>query len=596
MAAMVEVAVCGIGPDDTLPRMDAPDEFSADEIRGALVWTRAAASNQLALAWDLCSRLRGVFAALECGAIDVPKAKVFSEWTGGLTNEQAQQICDALLPQAPELTTGQLTVQIKRLAIAIDPDWARCRYAEAVRDRKVVGYRNDDGTANLCGYQLPADRAAAACAHLDALAKKIKQRGDGRPIDLIRADLYLAMLAGSYTGWPEHEIIAHFLAAAQNSAADDHHPDVAPPTPDGRNRPAPEPTPISANPGPPEPPGRNHTPDGQAGGQVDDCPDGQADGQIVECPDGRPVRPARRAGAEIRVEITTLLGLDDHPGEIAGWGFIDAAVARGLVRDQTAAEWRYAITDDLGHLKYEGITRRRPDGYPPRAAAPCRGGIVELHIKHCDLRQFAARPHRLGRWATIIADLASQADQHDQHDQPTAAAHPTHQQARRESVPPDAQIRQSSGGNDESGPRHPGKPMRRRTEIRDRTCTHPRCRTPAHGTDGDHIQEWARGGATKDDNITSACRHDHRLRHEGGWRVAKLASGRLVWISRLGVHYHVSPPLLIQPLPAPAPREPMFPHQPDDHDGGPIWRETTAPSADPGRSPPTPHPHEPIPF
>src|SRR3954447_10492969 len=73
MAAMVEVARCGIGPDDALPRMDAPDEFSADEIRCALSWTRATASNQLSLAWDLINRLPRVFAALEAGAIDVPK-------------------------------------------------------------------------------------------------------------------------------------------------------------------------------------------------------------------------------------------------------------------------------------------------------------------------------------------------------------------------------------------------------------------------------------------------------------------------------------------------------------------------------------------
>ena len=212
MAAMVEVAVCGIGPDDALPRLDAPDEFSADEIRGALVWTRAAATSQLTLAWDLCSRLPDVFGTLQRGTIDVPKAKVFSEWTSGLTDVQAQEVCASLLPEAPELTTGQLTERIKRLAIAIDPDWARRRYAEAVRDRKVVGYRNEDGSANLCGYQLPADRAAAACANLDALAKKIKRAGDGRPIDHIRADLYLAMLDGTYTGRSEHDIIAHFLA------------------------------------------------------------------------------------------------------------------------------------------------------------------------------------------------------------------------------------------------------------------------------------------------------------------------------------------------------------------------------------------------
>ncbi|HEU5156326.1 MAG TPA: DUF222 domain-containing protein [Streptosporangiaceae bacterium] len=649
MAAMAEVAVCGIGPDDALPRMDAPDEFSADEIRGALVWTRAAATAQLSLAWDLRSRLPAVFATLERGAIDLPKAKVFSEWTGGLTDSQARQICDALLPGAPQLTTGQLTEQIKRLAIAIDPDWARRRYAEAVRERKVVGYRNDDGSANICGYQLPADRAAAACSHLDALARKIKHAGDGRPIDQIRADLYLGMLDGSYTGWPERDIIAHATATAQeagpvpfarppaeHSGDDDCHTHAASPhgpaaatsrsggqvihgpwphvtphrtgsghtgradhgdgseasrpsaadqvvsppkersaaqgrtttrfsSPDRRTQ-TPEPAPFDARPGRTERPSHSSEIDG-----------------------ARRFRPVRRQGVEIRVEITTLLGMDDHPGEIAGWGFVDAESARGLVREQTAAEWRFAITDDDGRLLSEGILRRRPDDYPSRAASPCRGGIVELHIKRSDLRQLAARPQRLGGWAKVIVDLLDQArqqEQQEQGDQPFAAS-PAHSDGRSERHP---------GGGDERGPRAPGKPMRRRTEIRDRTCTHPRCRTPAHGTDGDHIQEWARGGATRDGNIGSACRHDHRLRHEGGWRVVKLASDRLVWISRLGMHYRVRPPLIIQPLLDPAPREPAPPHQPDGHEDGPIWRDPSALPTEPGRPPPRPDSREPIPF
>jgi hypothetical protein len=211
MATMVEVGVCGIGPDDQLPRMAAPDEFSADEIRGALSWTRTAANTQLTLAWDLHTRLPRVFKALDAGLIDVPKAKVFSEWTQGLTDDQAQQICDRLLPHAPALTTGQLTERIKKMAIAIDPDWARRKYEQAVRDRKVVGYRNEDGTANVCGYNLPADRAAAACAHIDALARKAKHAGDGRPIDHIRADLYLAMLDGTYTGHNEQHISTRLL-------------------------------------------------------------------------------------------------------------------------------------------------------------------------------------------------------------------------------------------------------------------------------------------------------------------------------------------------------------------------------------------------
>jgi hypothetical protein len=101
MAAMVEVGLCGIGPDDRLPRRERPDEFAADEIRAALAWTRSAATTQLMLAWDVIGRLPDVWAALDRGRIDVPKARVLSDWTTGLTDVQARQICDQLLPEAP---------------------------------------------------------------------------------------------------------------------------------------------------------------------------------------------------------------------------------------------------------------------------------------------------------------------------------------------------------------------------------------------------------------------------------------------------------------------------------------------------------------
>ncbi|HEY6421659.1 MAG TPA: hypothetical protein VIY28_00145 [Pseudonocardiaceae bacterium] len=81
MAAMVEVGLCGIGPDDELPRVAAPDEFSADEIRAALVLTRRAADAQFWLAHDLITRLPAVHAAMGAGVVDEPRARVFSEWT-----------------------------------------------------------------------------------------------------------------------------------------------------------------------------------------------------------------------------------------------------------------------------------------------------------------------------------------------------------------------------------------------------------------------------------------------------------------------------------------------------------------------------------
>jgi hypothetical protein len=546
MTTMVEVALCGIGPDDELPRMDAPDEFSADEIRGALAWTRSAASTQLALAWDLIDRLPEVFAALEAGAIDVPKTKIFSEWTTGLTGEQARQVCDAVLPEAPTLTTGQLTERIKRLAIAIDPDWARRRYEEAVRGRKVVGYRNEDGTANLCGYQLPAERAAAACAHIDGLAKSAKRAGDARSLDNIKADLYMGMLDGTYTGWPAADIIAHIL-----TTADEHGAGEAQPRPFGDPRHSDEHGDEQAD---------NQRPDDQHTDNI-----GPAGSLVPPASHARP----RRAGVEIRAELTTLLGLDDHPGEMAGWGYVDAKLARRLVREQTAAEWRYAITDDTGRLLHEGVTRCRPVGYPDRAAAPCRGGIVELQISIAALHRLAARQARLGCWAKVIADLARQADQHQQADQ-----HGQRDRHGQEGPPKDGlghdgggrrrdfgapRDRSRPSGDDARGPRSPGKPMRRRTEIRDRTCVHPRCRTPARRTDGDHTEDWARGGATKDDNLGSVCCHDHRLKHEGGWTVTQPLPGHFQWMSRLGRPYYVRPRLIMPPLPDPIPRDPPPP-------------------------------------
>jgi hypothetical protein len=179
LAAMVEVGVCGpVCADEELTRMAVPDEFSADEIRAALVLTRRAAESQFWLAHDLVTRLPQVHAAMHGGMLDEPRARVFSEWTTGLSPQQARAVCAALVPGAPTLTTGQLVEQIKKLAIAVDPDWARRRYEQALADRKVVGYRNADGSANLSGCNLPLDRVAAASGSLSFFPCKPRMTDD----------------------------------------------------------------------------------------------------------------------------------------------------------------------------------------------------------------------------------------------------------------------------------------------------------------------------------------------------------------------------------------------------------------------------------
>ena len=225
MAAMAEVGVCGPVPDDDLTRMAMPGEFSADEVRAALMLTRRAADAQFWLVHDLVTRLPQVHAAMLAGMLAEPRARVLSEWTLQLSPEQARAVCEQLLARTPKLTTGQLIEQVKKLAIAVDPDWAQRRYEQAVAERKVVGYRNGDGSANLSGYNLPLDRVAAASGRIDALAKAAKRAGDSRILDQIRADLFLGMTDGTYTGLDDDAIIT-LLTAAPAPDTDDSGPRV----------------------------------------------------------------------------------------------------------------------------------------------------------------------------------------------------------------------------------------------------------------------------------------------------------------------------------------------------------------------------------
>ena len=54
---------------------------------------------------------------------------------------------------------------------------------------------------------------------------------------------------------------------------------------------------------------------------------------------------------------------------------------------------------------------------------------------------------------------------------------------------------------------------RRALELRDRQCTHPYCDRPAQDCQGDHIEPWAQGGLTTQDNGQLLCAYHNRLKN-----------------------------------------------------------------------------------
>jgi len=67
-----------------------------------------------------------------------------------------------------------------------------------------------------------------------------------------------------------------------------------------------------------------------------------------------------KAVVDIRADLTTLLGLDDNPGVIPGWGPVIADLTRQIVGDSKDEDWRFGLTNH-DQLLDVITTKRRPN-------------------------------------------------------------------------------------------------------------------------------------------------------------------------------------------------------------------------------------------
>lgn len=99
---------------------------------------------------------------------------------------------------------------------------------------------------------------------------------------------------------------------------------------------------------------------------------------------------ARDGGVEIRVDLETLAGLSEQPGEVAGCGPVIADIARRVADQQHDVQWRYTVTDPRSGMPLAcGNVRRRPTAsqrrqvealYPTCVFPGCR-----MPARGCDL-------------------------------------------------------------------------------------------------------------------------------------------------------------------------------------------------------------------
>jgi len=268
------------------------------------------ASGRVNDALSLTTRLPSTLAALEQGRITLAKARVLDAETLNLSDEHAAQVEHQVLGKARQQTAGQLRAATRRAVLVADPQAAKDRGEQARRERGVRIWSEPDGMATVSAY-LPAADATGVYAVLDEHARRAGSAADERSMEARRADALVDLVLNP-TGYASAS-----ATAARNTTV-----------------------PTGTRPG---------APCGPAGATT-----------VCRCACGR---CRRGGGVDVRVTVpyTALLGSDELPGELAGYGPIPAAVARDLAVEGT---WRRILTDPASGRPLDyGTTRYRPPAH-----------------------------------------------------------------------------------------------------------------------------------------------------------------------------------------------------------------------------------------
>ena len=341
-----------------------------DEIAAALTLTGRAADQVLSLAVAL-RRLPLTSRALTAGDIDLPRAMVIADEVTALDNEHAAAVEQAIIGKAAGQTTGQLRAATRRAVVSSDPRAARKRKERALQDARVERWDEHGGTAALAGRDLPPASVLAADQNLSALARQLKSAGAPGTLDQLRAQVYLALLTGSSVG----SLIPAGPGPVSGMSPDD--------TPRGFPGLADD-SPASTMPPAFYPPARPSA-FGSLGALANPGPLG-APGNLTDA--GALARPRGFGGAgtsaspgpllasgtvNLTMPLASWLGLSDAPGDVSGFGALDADDSRAIADVLSAradTRWCLTLTDSQGRPVAHGCARAGPPPSQRRVKRP----------------------------------------------------------------------------------------------------------------------------------------------------------------------------------------------------------------------------------
>lgn len=168
-------------------------EGTAAEVSVQLAVTERAATMLLSLAWDLAAKLPETSRMLRDGIIDLDKAHLVANACANLNPAQARQAEDILFstPDIGQKTRSMIRDRAARAAMEVDPDAARRRREDAIRDRRVEIRGEDSGNGWIAARELPPPAVLAIDRKLTGRARQFKKAGIPGTMDELRALAFL---------------------------------------------------------------------------------------------------------------------------------------------------------------------------------------------------------------------------------------------------------------------------------------------------------------------------------------------------------------------------------------------------------------------
>ncbi|HVM26973.1 MAG TPA: hypothetical protein VM433_04780, partial [Mycobacteriales bacterium] len=393
------------------------------ELMGTLSVSRPAAEAVLDDALLLVAHPTSAVAA-GAGRFGLPHLKALLRVLDGLNPDVADAVERQMLPRMPGRPPASITEMARRIALRLDPAGAAERRREAARTRRMNLRDAGDGMVELTLLM----RAEQGLAILHRAEREtLADDGSGRTRDQRRLD------------WTVDTLLADPGPAGQNGDSDRACAQ------DADDGPVPAPAPRSP-----------------AAGSADPAP-----GSALVL-DGRRRRPAQIV---VHMPVSTALGLDDEPCDLAEIGPVDAALGRQLL---ATAELRKACVDAVtGQVLHVEDTVVRP--------VADRGRIRQLRRHGLTGEQALAQAQAEAVRAALL----------DMVHTPSVAP-----------VQAEPQYRPSAG-------------LSRLVKTRQPRCDFLTCRCPSRTCDDEHTRPWPHG-PTRADNLAPRSRWCHQ-RKQNGW-------------------------------------------------------------------------------